>query len=336
MKQLVEAQRIFFQSNKTKSIVFRKAQLEKLYQGILRNENAIMEALKLDLNKSEYEAYLTEIGIVYSEIKTAIRNLKKWTRPVHKKTGIANFPGKSFTMYEPYGVVLILSPWNYPFQLAIAPMVGAIAAGNCCICKCSKSSPHTSEVIRKMISELFPAEYISCVKQDVSYEEILSHQVDYIFFTGSARVGKVVMEAASKNLTPLSLELGGKSPCFVDRSANLKMTAKRLVWGKLLNAGQTCVAIDYILVDNQVKDQLIKLMKRYEQEAYGDLCRNESYPKIISKDHFERLTGLIDREQDKIGGQRMKRRCKLDLRSFQMLLFRMKLCRKRSLAPLCQ
>ena len=220
MKKLVEEQRAFFQTDITKSIQFRRNQLEKLYHAIQSSESEIMKALKQDLNKSEYEAYLTEIGIVYSEIKTAMRNLKKWTKPVHKKTGVANLPGKSFTMYEPYGVVLILSPWNYPFQLALAPLVGAIAAGNCCICKCSKSSPHTSALIRRILSEVYPAEYISCVDQDVSYEEILSNQYDYIFFTGSARVGKVVMEAASKFLTPVSLELGGKSPCFVDRSAN--------------------------------------------------------------------------------------------------------------------
>ena len=334
MKQLVEAQRAFFQSDRTKSIEFRKRQLEKLYHVILRNERDIIEALKLDLNKSEYEAYLTEIGIVYSEIKTAIRNLKKWTRPVHKKTGIANFPGKSFTMYEPYGVVLILSPWNYPFQLAIAPLVGAIAAGNCCICKCSKSSPHTSALISRILSEAYPAEYISCVDQSVSYEEILSHQYDDIFFTGSARVGKVVMEAASKFLTPVSLELGGKSPCFVDRSANLKLTAKRLVWGKLLNAGQTCVAIDYLLVDNQVKDQLIGLMKRYEQEAYGDLCKNDSYPKIISKDHFERLTGLIDREQDKIGGQRNEETMQIGLTIFPNASFQDEIMQEEIFGPI--
>ena len=304
MKKLVEEQRAFFQTDITKSIQFRRNQLEKLYHAIQSSESEIMKALKQDLNKSEYEAYLTEIGIVYSEIKTAMRNLKKWTKPVHKKTGVANLPGKSFTMYEPYGVVLILSPWNYPFQLALAPLVGAIAAGNCCICKCSKSSPHTSALIRRILSEVYPAEYISCVDQDVSYEEILSNQYDYIFFTGSTRVGKVVMEAASKFLTPVSLELGGKSPCFVDRSANLKLTAKRLVWGKLLNAGQTCVAVDYVLVDNHVKDQLIKFMKQYEKEAYGNLCENDSYPKIISEEHFNRLNSLIEREPAKIGGEK--------------------------------
>lgn len=316
MKQLVDNQRKYFQTGVTKPVQFRKKQLRKLEQVIREHEKEIMEALKADLNKSDYEAYLTEIGIVYSEIKAALRHLSKWTKPDHKKTGISNFPGKSFTVWEPYGVTLILSPWNYPFQLALAPIVGAIGAGNCCICKCSKSSPNTSAIIQKIISETFLPEYVSCVKQDVSYDEILEQHYDYIFFTGSERVGKVVMESASKFLTPVSLELGGKSPCFVDRSTDLKLTAKRLVWGKLLNAGQTCVALDYVLVDNQIKAQLIERMLQYQKEAYGDLCKNASYPKIITKEHFERLTGYIERETDKIGGRSNESTSQIELAIF--------------------
>lgn len=334
MKQLVEEQRVFFQTGITKSMQFRKEQLLKLQVALKDHETEIMKALKTDLNKSEYEAYLTEIGIVYSEIQTALKHLSRWMKPVHKRTGIANFPGKSFTMREPYGVVLVLSPWNYPFQLALAPIVGAIAAGNCCICKCSKNSPKTTKIISQIIHKTFPTEYICCVEPDVSYGEILAQHYDYIFFTGSERVGKLVMEAASKFVTPVSLELGGKSPCFVDKSADLKRTAKRLVWGKLLNAGQTCVAVDYVLADNKIKKQLMEEMVKYKEEAYGDLCQNDSYPKIISRAHFERLTGLIQREEEKIGGLNREETMQIELSIFPNASFDSEIMQEEIFGPI--
>ncbi|WMJ22152.1 aldehyde dehydrogenase [Paludicola sp. MB14-C6] len=299
---IVQKQREFFNSNATKSVSFRKTQLQKLEHTIKSNEQAIYDALKEDLNKSEYETYLTEVSMVLSEIHTALKHIDRWVKPNKKPTSLANFPAKSYTIHEPYGVALILSPWNYPFQLALAPVVGAIAAGNCVVLKCSKNSEHTSEIIAKMISENFDSKFIYCVNTRESYDEILAQKYDYIFFTGSERVGKIVMRAASNHVTPISLELGGKSPCFVDNSADIDLAAKRIIWGKLLNSGQTCVAPDYVLVDAKVKDQLIAKMQEQITIMYQNPLMNQDYPKIISKDHFERLTGLIQREEHKLGG----------------------------------
>lgn len=334
MNQLVENQRSFFRTERTKSVEFRRIQLFKLKRVIKEMEEEITQALHEDLNKSPYEAYLTEIGIVYSEIDVALGQLKRWAKPNYKLTGIANFPARSETRFEPYGVVLILSPWNYPFQLAMAPLIGAIAAGNCCICKCSKSSSNTTELIHKIIAKTFPAKYVACVDSNVSYEAVLNEKYDYIFFTGSERVGKIVMGAASKYVTPISLELGGKSPCFVDASADLYLTAKRLVWGKLLNAGQTCIAPDYVLVDNKVKAQLIQHILACQEHYYGDLCSNELYPKIINEDHFSRLTHLIDDEKDKIGGKRDPKNRKIELTLFTEADFHSEIMKEEIFGPI--
>ena len=334
MNELVEKQRSFFRTGKTKPVEFRRAQLSNLKRVLKEMEGEITQALHADLNKSPYEAYLTEIGIVYSEIDVALKNLKRWTKPNMKMTGLANFPGKSETRFEPYGVVLILSPWNYPFQLAMAPLIGAIAAGNCCICKCSKSSGHTTELIRKIIQKTFPQKYVTCVDSKVSYEAVLEEHYDYIFFTGSERVGKIVMEAASKYVTPVSLELGGKSPCFVDASADLYLAAKRLVWGKLLNAGQTCVAPDYVLIDNKVKAQFIQHIIDCQEHYYGDLCENEFYPKIINEDHFTRLINLIDGEKSKIGGKRDAEKRKIELTLFTEANFESEIMKEEIFGPI--
>lgn len=304
LNHVVQIQRDFFNTNETKSVAFRKKQLHKLAEAIEEYKPQIYDALKKDLNKSEYESYLTEVSIVMQEIKAAIKNLEKWSRPVKKKASLAVMPNKSFTIFEPYGVVLILSPWNYPFQLAIAPLVGAIAAGNCAIIKTSRSSAHTSKVIEDMIHTNFESHYIYAVRADISYDTILSQKYDYIFFTGSARVGRVVMRAASENLTPVSLELGGKSPCIVERTADIKDAAKKIVWGKTLNAGQTCVAPDYVLADEEIKEALVEAIEKEIQAKFADALENEDYPKIINLHHYMRLCGLIDREKDKIGGDR--------------------------------
>jgi len=304
LDRVVQMQRDFFNSNETKSVAFRKAKLKKLAEAIEEYKPLIYDALKKDLNKSEYESYLTEVSIVMQEIKTAIKYLNKWCRPVSKKASLAVMPNKSFTMFEPYGVTLILSPWNYPFQLAIAPLVGAIAAGNCVILKTSRSSANVSKVIKDMIHTNFEAHYIYAVEADISYDKILSEKYDYIFFTGSARVGRVVMRAASENLTPVSLELGGKSPCIVEKSADIKDAAKKIVWGKTLNAGQTCVAPDFVLADEEIKDKLVEAIEDEIADKYADALENVDYPKIINLHHYMRLCGLIDREKNKIGGDR--------------------------------
>ncbi len=271
---------------------------------IKKHENEIMSALKLDLNKSEFEAYETEIGIVLEEIKYVIKHLSNWTRPKRVKTPLMHFPSSSVLYTEPYGVVLIMSPWNYPFQLAMVPLVGALAAGNTCVLKPSEYSFHTSEMIEKIMKEVFREEYVAVVRGGrEANKSLLDEKFDYIFFTGSPQVGKSVMESAAKHLTPVTLELGGKSPCIVDETANLKLAAKRIVWGKFLNAGQTCVAPDYVLVHKRIKDELIIEMKKYITVFYGkDPLQSEHYPKIINQKHFERLLSLIENSKIVTGG----------------------------------
>jgi len=304
LEHVVQAQRDFFRADETKNISFRKKQLQKLERVIEEYKPQIYHALKKDLNKSEYEAYITEVSLVVQEIRNAIKHLGKWSRPVSKKASLAVMPNKSYTIMEPYGVVLVLSPWNYPFLLSMAPLVGAIAAGNCVILKTSKSSSYTSKVIEDMITSNFESHYIYAAKADILYDKVLEQKYDYIFFTGSARVGRIVMRAASENLTPVSLELGGKSPCIVEKSADIKDAAKKIVWGKTLNAGQTCVAPDFVLADEAIKDKLVEEILKEINEKYENALENEDYPKIINLHHFMRLSGLIDREKDKVGGNR--------------------------------
>ena len=312
MKELVRKQREFYNSNQTKSIPFRKEALKKLNEAIERNEPLIYEALRRDLNKSETESYLAEVQIVKAEIKSALRHLKSWQRPKKVKTPITHFPATSYVYHDPYGVVLILSPWNYPFQLALAPLVGAVAAGNCVILKTSKSSEHVSQIIQKIIEETFEKNHVCCVDYSVDYDEILNQKYDFIFFTGSEAVGKKVMAAASQNVTPLVLELGGKSPCIIEKTADVKLAAKRLAWGKFLNAGQTCVAPDYVLIDNSRKDEFIHELKLQINKMYENALENENYPKIINKHHYERLMMLINNESEKIGGAGNKETRKIE------------------------
>lgn len=321
MKKIMEKQQQFFNSDGTKDIEFRINMLKKLQSAIMSNKNEIYEALKLDLNKSESEAYLTEIQIVLSEIKVAIKNIRKWYKPNRVKTPISHFPSSSYVYSEPYGSVLILSPWNYPFQLALAPLVGAIAAGNCAVLKVSKSSVNVSHVIDKIISETFDEKYIYCTGDRYSYDEILDQKYDFIFFTGSENVGKIVMEAASKNVTPLVLELGGKSPCIVDKDANIDLAAKRIVWGKYLNSGQTCVAPDYVMIDESIKSEFLKEAKKYILLMYNDAIKNEDYPKIINKHHYERLCTLISNETNKIGGNSDEGKLKIEPTIFDKAKF---------------
>lgn len=303
LKTIVEKQKEFFNTDETKSVGYRISMLRKLENVIKENEKQILSALYEDLSKSEAEAYMTEIGIVYGEIREALKNVKKWSKPKRVRGSLGTFPAKSYVYSEPYGVVLIISPWNYPFNLSISPLVAAIASGNCAVIKCSKESKNTSKIIRDIINKTFEEEYIYCVDSELDYDEILHQRYDFIFFTGSARVGKIIMRVASENLIPVSLELGGKSPCIIDETADIKLSAKRIVWGKLLNAGQTCVSIDYIVVHKNVKEELIKYLQKEIGLRYPDAVNNKSYPKIINTRHYERLLNLIKTESKVIGGK---------------------------------
>lgn len=296
IKNIIDSQRAFFNSHKTKDISFRREQLEKLERTIKRHESEIIEALHEDLGKSEFEAYLTELGVIYHELSFMKKNLNRMAKPQKVRSPITNFPSRSYEYKDPYGIVLIMSPWNYPFQLSILPLIGAIAAGNCAIIKPSAYSKNTSEITAKVLSE-FSNDYIAVVQggRDEN-EKLLDEKFDYIFFTGSPKVGKIVMEKASKNLTPVTLELGGKSPCIVDSTADIDLSARRIVWGKLLNSGQTCIAPDYILAHSDIKEDLVSSIKKYIREFFGESPeKNPEYPKIINKKHFERLCNLIEK-----------------------------------------
>ena len=294
-KEILNKQRKYFAEGECKDVEFRITQLSRLYKWICDNENLIMDGLKKDLHKSAFESYATEIGIVKEEIRYILKHLRKWAKPKRVPTPITQFPSRSFIYPEPYGVVLIMSPWNYPFQLTIAPLAGAICAGNCAIVKPSAYSPNTSAVMARMIRELFPEKYIAVIEGGRKENEaLLNEKFDYIFFTGSVNVGRYVMEKAAKHLTPVSLELGGKSPCIVDETADIKLAARRIVWGKFLNCGQTCVAPDYILVQKSVKEKLVKQIEKTIKKMYGkDPCANPEYPRMINEKHFERVLGLV-------------------------------------------
>lgn len=306
--EILKQQRKYFAQGKTLPVATRKEYLRKLGQAITIHEKEILEALRKDLNKAPFEAYGTEIGMVREELKTVSKNLENWARPSRKRTSLMNFPSVSRIYSEPYGIVLIIAPWNYPFQLALSPLVGAIAAGNCAVVKPSNYSPNTSAVIELILSEVFSEEYVAVIQGGrEANQSLLSQKFDYIFFTGSVEVGKTVMRAAAEHLTPVTLELGGKSPCIVDETANLELAARRIVWGKFINSGQTCVAPDYLLVQSSVKAELMNKMKKYIVKFYGtDATKNENFPKIINEKHFQRLLSLMKDEEIVIGGQSSK------------------------------
>lgn len=305
IKTIIKKQREFFSKGYTKNIEFRINALKALKSAIKNNEQNIFRALKKDLNKSEFETYSTEIGIVYDEINLAIKKINKWLRPKRVKTPITNFLSSSYIYKEPYGVVLIISPWNYPFQLLMAPLVGAIEAGNCAILKPSEIATETEKVIAKIIKETFKEGYINVVTGGVETNTLLlKEKFDYIFFTGAPNIGKIVMKSASENLTPVTLELGGKSPCIIDRDADIKLAAKRIAWGKFLNAGQTCVAPDYILIHKDVKEEFVTYMKEYIKEFFGsDPSKSSDYPRIINEKHFKRLESHLKEGRILIGGR---------------------------------
>ncbi len=302
--KLVDKQHKYFLTGETLDVSFRLNALKKLKKVIIENEQAINSAIRLDLGKSGFESYMCETGIVLSEISYMLKHIRKFSKEKRVKTPLAQFHSRSFKKPSPYGVTLIMSPWNYPFLLTIEPLVDALSAGNTAVLKPSAYSPNTSALIQKMISECFNPEYVAVVTGGrAENTALLDTPFDYIFFTGSMAVGREVMKKASSNLTPVTLELGGKSPCIVDKTANLKLAAKRIVFGKYLNCGQTCVAPDYVYCDKSIKDDLIKEIKSQIIKQYGDFpLDNIDYGKIINEKHFNRINKLIDKEKIVFGG----------------------------------
>lgn len=301
---IYERQKEYFLSKETYDYSFRKQMLQTLRQMIQNHQHDICDALYRDLGKSEYEAYMTEVGLVLHDINYAIKHLKKWMKVKKVKTNISNFPSCSKIYHDPYGVCLIMSPWNYPVNLVFEPLIGAIMGGNTCIIKMSEYSIHTSTLLEKLISETFDEKYIKAYYGDVSETtEILKLPFDFIFFTGSENVGKIVMKAASNNLTKVVLELGGKSPVIIDENVDIRLVARRIAFGKIINSGQTCVAPDYIYVHEMVKDSFIQNLIKEIKEMLGvEPLNNPNYPKIISDKHYQRLLRLIDEKKVIYGG----------------------------------
>jgi len=307
ISSVISKQRSFFESGQTMNVRYRISYLKKLGAAIHLHEKDILEALHKDLNKAPFEAYATEVGIVLEELSFILKHIKSWAKPKRVTTSITNYLASSKIYSEPYGIALVMSPWNYPFQLTLAPVIGAIAAGNCVVVKPSNYSPNTSSIIELILKEVFPEKYVATILGGrEANQSLLEQKFDYILFTGSVAVGKLVMGAAAKHLTPVTLELGGKSPCIVDETANLEIAARRIIWGKYVNAGQTCVAPDYLLVHHTVKAALIEKMKAYIVKFYGNDGTYKELPKIINEKHFNRLLGLIEGEQIITGGVSMK------------------------------
>lgn len=301
-EKILKKMKDFYSKGKTKDLSFRIAQLEKLKSAIEKNEREITNALELDLKRPKFESYVSEIGVVLNSISFTLKNLEKWAKLKKVKTPITQFKSKSFIKSEPYGVVLIIAPFNFPFNLCIEPLVGAIAAGNCAVIKPSEETPNVSKIIKKLIQEIFPKEYVKVVEGGKDTITNLIHlPFDYIFFTGSTYVGKIVMKAASENLVPVTLELGGKNPCIVDKDANLKIAAERIVWGKFFNAGQVCLSPNYLLVHSSIKKEFISEIIKTIKNFYGDdIFQSKDFSRIINKKHTERLISILKKEKEKI------------------------------------
>lgn len=323
IKAIVEKQRKFFQSGATLDVDYRIALLKKLKECILRHEDEINDALKKDLGKSAAESYTCEIGMVLSELSYMIKHTRAYAKEKTVWTPIAQFHSRSFKKPSPYGVVLIMSPWNYPFLLTLDPLIDAIAAGNTVVLKPSAYSPCTTDVLCKMISECFDENQVAVVTGGRAENTcLLNEHFDYIFFTGNPVVGREVMRHAAENLTPVTLELGGKSPCIVEKTANLKLAARRIVFGKYLNCGQTCVAPDYIYCDPTIKDQLIVELKNQIKIQYGEHpLDNPDYGKIINEKHFHRLCGLMEPSKMVCGGRTNEADCRIEPSVFDGVTF---------------
>lgn len=303
--EIVESEKHFFRTGVTRGVDFRIDMLKKFRKAIIENDELISAALKADLNKQPFESYMCETGLLLEEINFHIKRLKKWSKTRRVKSGIGQLPGKSYVCPEPYGVVLIMAPWNYPVQLCLMPLVGAISAGNCAVVKPSAYAPESSRVISKLIESAFPTGFVTAVEggRDAN-KALLDEPFDYIFFTGSVAVGKTVMEAAAKRLTPVTLELGGKSPIIVDETANLPLAARRIAFGKVLNAGQTCVAPDYLMIEKSVEALFFEEYKKALADFFpdGDMS---GMVRIINDKHFERVCNILDNSGSiAIGGAR--------------------------------
>ncbi|NGZ77033.1 aldehyde dehydrogenase [Saccharibacillus alkalitolerans] len=299
---MLEEHRAFYDTDRTRGYKFRMRRLEKLKAAIQRYEPALIEALQADLGKPAFESYSTEIGFVLNTITEISKELYRWSKPQRVATPMSLAGGSSFVINEPYGTVLIIGPFNYPFQLVMEPLVGAIAAGNCAVIKMSDSTPNVSAVVKQLLGDVFEDHYVRVLdggKDTVN--ALINSPFDYIFFTGSTEVGRIVAEAAAKQLIPVTLELGGKSPAIVDKQADIRMAAKRIIWGKLVNAGQTCIAPDYVLVHESKKVQLLIAMKNAIREFLGeDMWSSPDFGRIVNERHFDRLTAILEKDKDRI------------------------------------
>ena len=302
---LLKNQKNFFASQQTKDISYRKKLLKKLLSEIQKREKDIVKALYDDFKKSEYETVMTETSIVVSELKTAIKKINSWAKPKRVMPAFLNFPSSSKIYNEPYGNVLIIAPWNYPFQLAFAPLIGAITAGNTVVLKPSELTPNTSRITKEIIETVFDSNFVSVIEGGVEIStKLLKQRWDYIFFTGSVHVGKIVAKAAAEFLTPVTLELGGKNPCIIDETANIELAAKRIVWGKCINGGQTCIAPDYLLIHKSVKEKFVICFKEEIGKAYGkNPQKSDDYPRIVNEKNFERLAKMLENETILLGGK---------------------------------
>ena len=329
-------QKMYFQSGNTLPISFRIEKLKKLKDIIKKYENEILNALFVDLGKSDFEGYMCEIGMALNEISHMIKHVKKYAKDKRVKTPLAQFASKSYIKASPYGTTLIISPWNYPFLLSIDPLIAAIAAGNTAIIKPSEYSVETSKMIDKIINECFEEEYVAVVNGEVDVSEyLLTKNFDFIFFTGSSNVGKIVLRKAAENLTPTVLELGGKSPCIVDETSNIKLAAKRIIFGKLLNVGQTCVAPDYIYCHQSIKEELIKELINQIKLQYGEnYLENTSYGKIINNKHFDRIIGLIESNKVIYGGHSDQTTLKIEPTIIDNVTFDDKIMQEEIFGPL--
>ncbi|MBM7419750.1 MULTISPECIES: aldehyde dehydrogenase [Chryseobacterium] len=302
IQEIVSQQKAFFKTQQTKNLRFRKMYLEKLRDLILENENLLYEAIYKDFGKSKFDTFTTEISFVLNDIKYYLKNLKSLSKPKKVRTNLANQFGKSRIHNEPLGNILVIGAWNYPYQLSLSPIVAALAAGNCCILKPSEIAENTMKMMAKIINENFPPEYLYVYEGGIDETtELLKLKFDKIFFTGSTKIGNIVYKAAAENLTPVVLELGGKSPAIITKDANLEVAAKRIVWGKFLNAGQTCVAPDYLLVEESVQEQFLEMLRKNIQQFKYE-PQSEHYTKIINQKNFQRLIKLIDQDKIYFGG----------------------------------
>ena len=313
VQNIVKNQKKFLEELKRKDVEYRIEKLKALKKVIKENEDEIAKALYKDLNKDKVESYMVEVGMVLSELSYIIKNTKRWAKPKRVATPLSQFLASSFIVPEPYGVVLVMSPWNYPFLLTMQPVIGALAAGNTCIIKPSRFSINTSKIMKKLIEKVYDEKYVSVVwGEDVS-EELLKQDVDYICYTGSPRVGKIVMKAAAEKLIPVTLELGGKSPCIVEKTADIKLAARRIAFGRILNAGQTCIAPDYILVEKEIKEQFVEELKKNIIKMVGkNPLENKEYPKLIGEKQFNKVKEMLVEKEIIYGGKYDEKTLKIE------------------------